>query len=72
MQSRVLCVVKLLSVVIFARLVSDTTACFASGLARCLALTTTTVLCAFAKIACLDCLNMLHVKILRNISLLKV
>ena len=58
---------QLLALVILAFLVCDTAACFASGLARCLALTTAAVLCAFAEIASLDCLDMFHDRNLHQI-----
>lgn len=45
---------------ILALLVSNTARCLASGLARCLALTATTVLCCLAKVLCFKCLNTLH------------
>jgi hypothetical protein len=61
-----------LFIVVFALLVSDTAACLASGLARCLALTATTVLCALAKVICLDCLDMFHCINLRNILVEKI
>ena len=54
-------------VVVLALLVSDTAACFASGLARCLTLTATAVLCAFAEIASLNGLNMFHDRNLHQI-----
>ena len=54
-----------LLLLVLALLVSDATAGLASGLARGLALTATTVLCALAKVASLDSLNMLHYKILQ-------
>ena len=44
----------------FALLVSDTAACLASGLARCLAFAATTVLCALAKILSFNCFDMFH------------
>ena len=56
---------KLLLFLVLALLVSDATAGLASGLARGLALTATTILCALAKVASLDSLNMLHYKILQ-------
>ncbi len=56
---------KLLLFLVLALLVSDATAGLASGLARGLALTATTVLCALAKVTSLDSLNMLHYKILQ-------
>jgi hypothetical protein len=43
-------------------LVSNAAACFASGLARSLALAAATVFRAFAKVACFDCLNVFHDK----------
>ena len=51
---------KLLAFLVFALLICDTAAGFASGLARSLALAATAVLCAFAKIASFDCLDMFH------------
>ena len=44
----------------FALLVSDTAAGLASGLARGLALAATTVLCACAKVTCLNSLDVFH------------
>ena len=58
---------QLLALVILAFLVCDTAACFASGLARCLALTAAAVLCAFAEITSLDCLDMFHDRNLHQI-----
>ena len=58
---------QLLALVILALLVSDTAACFASGLARCLALTAAAVLCAFAEITSLDSFNMFHDRNLHQI-----
>ena len=46
--------------VVLALLISDTAACFTSGLAGCLALATAAVLCAFAEITGLNCLDMFH------------
>ena len=54
-------------VMVLALLISDTAACFASGLARCLALTATAVLCAFAEITSLNCLDMFHDRNLHQI-----
>ena len=45
---------------VFTLLISNTAACFASGLARSLAFATTAVFSAFAKIAGFNSLNMLH------------
>ena len=45
---------------VFALLISDAAAGLASGLARSLAFTASTVLCAFAKVSCFDGFDMLH------------
>ena len=70
-RQTVFCLCALLFVAIFALLVSDTTACLASRLARGLALTATTVLCAFAKVCCVKSLNMFHFLFLRDVYLHK-
>jgi len=44
----------------FALLICDTAACFASGLAGCLAFATAAVFSTVAKVAGFDCLNMFH------------
>jgi hypothetical protein len=51
---------KLLAFLVFALLICNTAAGFASGLARSLALTAATVLCAFAKVASFDRFDMFH------------
>ena len=43
-----------------AALIADCAACLASGLAGCLALAASTVLCALTKILCIDRLDVLH------------
>ena len=50
----------LFAFLILASLVSDTAACLACRLAGSLTLTAAAVLCAVAKIASLDSINMLH------------
>ena len=52
---------------VFALLISNTAACFASGLAGCLAFAAATVLSAVAKVLCFKCLNMFHCFVLLNI-----
>jgi hypothetical protein len=51
---------RLLAFLVLALLVSDTAACLASRLARCLALTATAVLCAFAKVTSFNSFDMFH------------
>jgi len=58
---------QLLALFILAFLVCDTAACFASGLARCLAFAAATVLCAFAEITSFDSFNMFHDRNLHQI-----
>ena len=45
---------------VFALLVSDTTACLASRLARCLAFAATAILCALAKVSRIQSFDMFH------------
>ena len=54
---------------VFALLVSDAAACFASGLAGSLAFAASAVLCAVAEVASLESLDMFHFSILRKIRL---
>jgi len=64
--------VRQLFIAVFALLVSDTAACLASRLARCLALTAAAILCAFAKVTCLNCLDMFHFVILQDTFVEKI
>ena len=51
---------------VFTLLISNTTASLASGLARCLAFATATVLCALAKVTSFKSLNSFHCCILHS------
>jgi hypothetical protein len=53
---------------VFAILICNAAACFASGLARGLAFAATAILCALAKVTGLDSLNVLHIVFLHNIQ----
>ena len=66
--SRPLFYTRKLLLLVLALLVSNAAAGLASRLARGLALATAAVLCALAKVASLDSLDMLHYSILQRIS----
>ena len=58
--------VHLLFFCVFTLLVSNTAACFASGLAGCLTFAAATVFSAFTEIASFDCFDMCHNKFLHH------